>query len=310
MFSLLFLLCLTPLRCSVARTVTARQWTTVERRLSSDSDVLRSVRLPGDEVASVEHVRSSVNVSGDSRWSAVPRLLIQAGRAIVRDVLYSANVSNSTGRSVASETLMDCVLGLSLPCFGRKFIFFVDLIDRKDRIRLLGDSVVLVKRAQSRSQRGDTDEDNEVATKDGESALEDLVVERLEDFAESRALRIRMPAWTSVTVSPGGEEGTSKELDFVLDTEIDEEEEGRKKKKKLKKKLLKILKKVAIGLAVVLAAKLPLALLAIKFIAIKAKILSITALALLLVQKLMMSGGGDDCSSSCDSGGGGDSGGY
>ncbi|CAI6364630.1 unnamed protein product [Macrosiphum euphorbiae] len=183
--------------------------------------------------------------------------------------------STSLLASVAATSADDCVLDLAIVCLDDKLLVYVNWLEKRDKLNVVGDIVTIVKKkeaglAEDRSKlqpHNSKPHVHRVSTSLGPA---------IDEYFDTHTIRISLP-WI---------------LDDDIDLELDQQGRGKKTK-------LKHLKKMMSMLGVIMCAKLslmgPLAMVMIGAKALKALLLAVVSLTiskLMLLKKFKGGGGG------------------
>ncbi|XP_003246181.1 uncharacterized protein LOC100572866 [Acyrthosiphon pisum] len=177
--------------------------------------------------------------------------------------------------SVAATSADDCVLDLAIVCLDDKLLVYVNWLEKRDKLNVVGDIVTIVKKkeaglAEDRSKlqpHNSKPHVHRVSTSLGPA---------IDEYFDTHTIRISLP-WI---------------LDDDIDLELDQQGRGKKTK-------LKHLKKMMSMLGVIMCAKLslmgPLAMVMIGVKALKALLMAVVSLTiskLMLLKKFKGGGGG------------------
>ncbi|XP_025194646.1 uncharacterized protein LOC112594195 [Melanaphis sacchari] len=190
-------------------------------------------------------------------------------------LLSSASLMALRGVSVAATSADDCVLDLAIVCLDDKLLVYVNWLEKRDKLNVVGDIVTIVKKkeaglAEDRSKlqpHNSKPHAHRVSTSLGPA---------IDEYFDTHTIRISLP-WI---------------LDDDIDLELDQQGRGKKSK-------LKHLKKMMSMMGVIMCAKLslmgPLAMVMIGAKALKALLLAVVSLTiskLMLLKKFKGGGGG------------------
>ncbi|XP_050430245.1 uncharacterized protein LOC126839172 [Adelges cooleyi] len=181
-------------------------------------------------------------------------------------VLVVVTLTGKVTTTVGTSDEDECVIDLAVVCLDDKLLVYVNWLEKRDKLNVVGDLVTIVKKNGSFEDRTKTPYQQRVSNSLGPA---------IDEYFDTHTLRISLP-WI---------------LDGDIDLELDQQ--GRGKKSKLKQ-----LKKMMSMLGVIMCAKLslmgPLAMVMIGAKALKALMLSVMALTIskMVMLKKMKGGGG------------------
>ncbi|KAE9540845.1 hypothetical protein AGLY_004090 [Aphis glycines] len=188
-------------------------------------------------------------------------------------LLSSTSLLALRGASVVATSTDDCVLDLAIICLDDKLLVYVNWLEKRDKLNVVGDIVTIVKKkeaglAEDRSKlQPYNNKPHRVSTSLGPA---------IDEYFDTHTIRISLP-WI---------------LDDDIDLELDQQGRGKKTK-------LKHLKKMMSMLGVIMCAKLslmgPLAMVMIGVKALKALLLAVISLTIskiMLLKKFKGGGGG------------------
>ncbi|XP_015374745.1 PREDICTED: uncharacterized protein LOC107169505 [Diuraphis noxia] len=190
-------------------------------------------------------------------------------------LLSSTSLLAFRGASVAATSTDDCVIDLAIVCLDDKLLVYVNWLEKRDKLNVVGDIVTIVKKKEAglAEDRSKLQQHN---SKPHVQRVSTSLGPAIDEYFDTHTIRISLP-WI---------------LDDDIDLELDQQGRGKKTK-------LKHLKKMMSMLGVIMCAKLslmgPLAMVMIGAKALKALLLAVVSLTiskLMLLKKFKGGGGG------------------
>ncbi|XP_050531779.1 uncharacterized protein LOC126900243 isoform X2 [Daktulosphaira vitifoliae] len=179
--------------------------------------------------------------------------------------ILTINSIDTVNMTIETSDENDCVVDLAVICLDDKLITYVDWLEKRDKLNVIGNLVTIVKKTNNIEDRNKIPNQHKVSNALGPA---------IDEYFDTHTLRISLP-WI---------------LDDDIDLELDQQGRGKKSK-------LKHMKKMMSMLGVVMCAKVsmlgPLAVFMIGAKALKALILSVMALTIskIILLKKLKSGG-------------------
>ncbi|KAL5242163.1 hypothetical protein ACI65C_009573 [Semiaphis heraclei] len=190
-------------------------------------------------------------------------------------LLSSTSLLAFRGASVAATSADDCVIDLAIVCLDDKLLVYVNWLEKRDKLNVVGDIVTIVKKKEA----GLAEDRSKLQPHNSKPHVQRVSTSlgpAIDEYFDTHTIRISLP-WI---------------LDDDIDLELDQQGRGKKTK-------LKHLKKMMSMLGVIMCAKLslmgPLAMVMIGAKALKALLLAVVSLTiskLMLLKKFKGGGGG------------------
>ncbi|XP_026807015.1 uncharacterized protein LOC113549828 [Rhopalosiphum maidis] len=191
-------------------------------------------------------------------------------------LLSSTSLLALRGASVAATSADDCVLDLAIVCLDDKLLVYVNWLEKRDKLNVVGDIVTIVKKKEAGLAEDRSKLQPHNSNKPHTHRISTSLGPAIDEYFDTHTIRISLP-WI---------------LDDDIDLELDQQGRGKKSK-------LKHLKKMMSMLGVIMCAKLslmgPLAMVMIGAKALKALLLAVVSLTiskLMLLKKFKGGGGG------------------
>ncbi|VVC41611.1 Protein of unknown function DUF1676 [Cinara cedri] len=190
---------------------------------------------------------------------------------------WSTLLASSRGGTVeaAVPSSEDCVLDLAIVCLDDKLLVYVNWLEKRDKLNVVGNFVTIVKKQYVGHAEDRSKLHLNYNNKQPQQRISTSLGPAIDEYFDTHTLRISLP-WI---------------LDDDIDLELDQQGRGKKPKMKQLKKLMSLM-------GVIMCAKLslmgPLAMMMIGVKALKALMLAVVSLTiskLMLLKKFKGSGG-------------------